>query len=202
MTLLISALFDDEIAVAMDTYAAGGDGTHYTKCWAPDSGRFIVAGTGLFDVVGPWLADVERMPTSTTAADVVEMTPTYLAGRLAAMIAEHPDAARFHTTGFIYSFDADRRSPVRQSFSSRDDFALRRYARTGFGVFPEVTFPAIWRYTGLENSDADLMKIARHAAVECDHDTGAEVHIDGDLRVIRITPRGLIAAGAVGRIRT
>jgi len=30
--LLVSALFDREIAVAMDTYAAGGDGTHYTKC--------------------------------------------------------------------------------------------------------------------------------------------------------------------------
>lgn len=201
MTLLVSALFDREIAVAMDTYAAGGDGTHYTKCWAPKSGQFIVAGTGLFDVVGPWLAHVEQMPASTAAADIVEMTPAYLAGRHATLIAEHPDAARFHTTGFVYSFDADRRSPVRESFSSRNNFDSKRYARTGFGIFPEVTFPAAWHITGLANTGTDLMKIARHAAAECDRDTSTEVHIDGDLRVIRITPRGLQAAGTVGRIR-
>lgn len=201
MTLLVSALFDREIAVAMDTYAAGGDGTHYTKCWAPESGQFIVAGTGLFDVVGPWLAEVERMPASSTAADVVEMTPAYLAARRATLIAEHPDAARFHTTGFVYSFDADRRSPVRESFSSRDQFDANHYVKMGFGIFPEVTFPAAWKITGLANTDTDLMKIARHVAGECDRDTTAQVHIDGDLRVIRITPGGLDAVGTVGRIR-
>ena len=200
MTLLVSALFDREIAVAMDTYATGDDGTHYTKCRAPESGEFIVAGTGLFDVVGPWLADVEQMPASTTAADIVEMTPAYLAARYATLIAEHPDAARFHTTGFVYSFDPDRRSPVRESLSSRDNYCSKRYVKTGFGIFPEVTFPAAWQITGLANTDTDLMKIARHVAVECDRDTSAEVHIDGDLRVIRITPRGLNAAGTVGRI--
>ncbi len=123
------------------------------------------------------------------------MTPAYLASRHAMLIAEHPDAARFHTTGFVYSFDADRRSPVRESFSSRHNFGSERYARTGFGIFPEVAFPAAWHITGLANTDTDLMKIARHAAGECDRDTSTEVQIDGDLRVIRITPGGLHVAG-------
>lgn len=98
MTLLITALFGQEIAVAMDTYVTGGDGTHHAKCWAPESGEFIVAGTGLFDVVGPWLDAVQQMPDSTTSAEIVKTAPAHLSRRHATLIADHPEAARFHTT--------------------------------------------------------------------------------------------------------
>lgn len=201
MTLLISALFDQEIAVAMDTYASGGE-MHHAKCWAPESGKFIVAGTGLFDVVGPWLDAVRQMPASTTARDVIEIAPAHLARQHETLIAEQPEAALFHATGFVYYFDRDdRKTPMRESFSSRDSFSAKRNVRTGFQILPQTSLPTAWQTKGLKNTDTDLMKIAQHVATECDRDATTKMHIDGGLRVIRITPHGVKTSGIIGHIR-
>lgn len=90
---------------------------------------------------------------------------------------------------------------MRESFLTRENFNTKRNVRTGFQVVPQVQFPPAWQTAGLTNTDTDWMKIAQYVAVECDRDTTTEVHIEGELRVIRITPRGLKAAGTVGSIR-
>ncbi|KXO98021.1 hypothetical protein [Tsukamurella pseudospumae] len=198
MTLLISMLARDEIAVVMDTFGMGGEpGRHYTKCWAPDSGRFIVAGTGLADVVSPWLDQVAAMPAASEPHDVAEMTLDFLAMRSADLPAE---AEGHHSTAYIYSFSTDRHSPLRQSFSSRDSFERREKVTEGFWIAPQVPIPLQLVHDGLEGTDQHLLALAQYVALECDRGE-SEVHIAGEARVIRINPRGLMQLGTIGRIR-
>lgn len=203
MTLLISMLLDGEIAVGMDTFGMGSadEDQHFAKCWAPDSGEFVVAGTGLADVVAPWLDEVSRLPHQASVEDVAVMTPGFLSAHRDRFVSTYPDAAQHHTTGYIYSFATDGRSPVRQSFSSRHSFNEQRQVKPGIWILPEVTLPAAWLAMGMGSSNGDFMRIARHVASECDRDVESSVRVDGDLRVVRINPRGSVSRATIGRIR-
>ncbi|WP_280393646.1 hypothetical protein, partial [Nocardia brasiliensis] len=63
MTLLISMLADDEIAVVMDSYGTNAPaGDHFTKCWAARGGALKLGGGGAVYVVAPGFGAVGAGP--------------------------------------------------------------------------------------------------------------------------------------------
>lgn len=204
MTLMISCLEDGKIAVAMDTHAMGGlVDDPQSKFWVHPSGAYVLAGTGLADVVEPWIRSAAKSP-SPSASDVLASAGPTLMERWRTVTSGLDQAHRvsgtgLHTTGYVFSF-ADR-SPLRTSFSSRDGFEAKRYERQGLSWFPLTPVPPPSVLAGIDDSDGGLMRLARHVATECDRDASGEVRIDGELRVVRIAPDGLIDGRSLGRIR-
>lgn len=201
---MISCLNDGEIAVAMDTHAMGGlVDIPQSKFWVHPSGAYLLAGTGLADVVEPWIRSVAESPSllaghvlARAAATLIERWRTVTSGLDQAQTAS---GVGLQATGYVFSFAG--RSPLRTSFSSRDGFKAKRYERQGLSWFPLTPIPPPPVLAGIDDSDGGLMRLARHVATECDRDASCEVRIDGELRVVRIAPRGVIDGRSLGRIR-
>lgn len=204
MTLLISCLNVDEIAVAMDTHAMGAAvDVPQLKFWAHPSGAYIVAGTGLADVVEPWLRSVAEAAAD-SAEVVIAGAPPTLRERWQEvtydLAKQQTSTMALHTTGYVYFFNG--RAPMRQSFSSRHGFAAREYTKCGMSWVPETPMPPQSIIGKIDDSAGGMMLLARHVTSECDRDPSSKVHIDGELYVARLTPDGLVEHRSLGQIRT
>lgn len=198
MTLLISYLADDEIAVVMDTFAAGAPvGAHFTKCWAPAGGKFIVAGTGTASVVEPWLAAIAAGPDRPVAAVIAEAEA--MLPRLWREVGErHGEGQLGPTTAWTYFFDLYGRA-TRISVSSRTGFARETETRAGTLILPEVP---VGGFTSFDGSDAEFLRLARHVANHCTDqpERVGNVAVGGYARMIRLPRIGAAVTQTLGHL--
>ncbi|MEV0688520.1 hypothetical protein AB0I35_32170 [Nocardia sp. NPDC050378] len=196
MTLLISHLTDDEIAVVVDTFAAGAPaGAHYTKCWAPAGGKFIVAGTGTADVVEPWLAAIATGPDRSVSAVIAE-AESMLPQLWREVGEQHGKDQLGPTTAWTYFFNPYGRA-TRISVSSRTNFARETETRAGTLIHPEVPVDGFESFDG---SDAEFLLLARHVAHYCTEqpERVGNVAVGGHAMMIRLPRIGAAVTRALG----
>ncbi|WP_280501196.1 hypothetical protein [Nocardia farcinica] len=198
MTLLISYLTDDEITVVMDTFAAGAPiGAHFTKCWAPAGGKFIVAGTGTANVVEPWLAAIAAGPHRSVAAVIAE-AESMLPKLWREVGEQHGQDQLGPTTAWTYFFNPYGRA-TRISVSSRTNFTRKTETRAGTLILPEVP---VGRFTSFDGSDAEFLRLARHVAHYCTEQPEhvGNVAVGGQARMIRLPRIGAAVTRPLGRL--
>ncbi|MEU4808067.1 hypothetical protein AB0H20_02590 [Nocardia fluminea] len=197
MTLLISDLTDDEITVVMDTFAAGAPvGAHYTKCWAPAGGKFIVAGTGTAPVVEPWLAAIAAGPGRSVAAVIAE-AESMLPQLWREVGEQHGEDQLGPTTAWTYFFDHGRATRI--SVSSRTGFARETETRTGTLILPAVP---VGQFMSFDGSDAAFLRLARHVAHYCTEqpERVGNVAVGGQAMMIRLPRIGAAVTRPLGQL--
>ncbi|MGW5574175.1 hypothetical protein ACWEVD_23525 [Nocardia thailandica] len=196
MTLLISMLADDEITVVMDTFAAGAPvGTHDTKFWAPASGTFIAAGTGIAQVVQPWLAAIAAGPDR-SPDQVIDEAETMLPQLWHEAGEQHGADQLGPTTAWTYFFDSAGRA-TRVSVSSRSNFARETETRHGTMIRPEVPVGGFGSFDG---SDAALLRLARYVARYCTEQPEHGVAVGGRAMMIRLSRFGAAVTRTLGHL--
>lgn len=154
-------------------------------------------------MVEPWLRSVAESPPA-SASNILATAGSTLKERwhtITSSLDQEQKASVFglHTTGYVFSF-IDH-TPLRTSFSSRTNFAAKRYQRQGISWVPLTQTPPPSVLAEIDDSDGGLMRLARHVATECDRNPSTAMHIDGELCVVRFAPHGVIDCGPLGRIR-
>lgn len=198
MTLLISMLDDDEIAVVMGTFGTNAPhGAHFTKCWSPPGGKFIVAGTGTAQIVAPWLAAIADNPdrsVSVVIAEAERMLPE-LWRHLSSEVGE--DQLR-PTTAWMYYFDPYSRAN-RIEVSSRSNFTRQSETRTGTLVIPQVP---VGQFSNFGGTDPEFLRMARHVADYCSKQPAQvdNVAVRGQAVIIRLPMRGGAVTNRLGHL--
>ena len=197
VTLLISYLTDDEITVVMDTFAVGAPvGAHYTKCWAPAGGTFIIAGTGTADVVEPGLAAIAAGPERSVAAVIAE-AESMLPQLWREVGEQHGEVQLCATTAWTYFFDRGRATRI--SVSSRTGFARESETWAGTRILPDVP---VGRFGSFDGSDAEFLRLARHVAHFCtEHpERVGNVAVGGQVMMIRLPRIGVAVTRTLGQL--
>ncbi|TDP28400.1 hypothetical protein DFR75_11713 [Nocardia ignorata] len=198
VTLLISMFTHDEITVVMDTFATNSPlGAHSTKWRAPAGAKFIVAGTGLADIVEPWLAAITADPNRSVAAVIAEaerILPKRWR-RLAEQVGQEQLAP---TTAWTYFFDSTGRA-TRVSVSSRSNFACETMTQQGTLIRPEVP---VGQFRSFDGSDAEFLRLARHVARYCTEQPELvdDVAVGGEAVMIRLPASGAAVTRRLGRL--
>jgi hypothetical protein len=198
VTLLISMLDDDEIAIVMDTFGANAPvGSYFTKCWAPAGGKFIVAGTGTAPIVEPWLRAIAADPNRAVPAVIAEAERILpeLWRQLSEQVGEDQLGP---TTAWTFFFNPYGRA-TRISVSSRSNFARETETRKGTLIRPEVPLDQFGSFDG---SDAELLRLARHVARYCiEHPERVDnVAVGGNARIVRLPRVGAAVTRPLGRL--
>ncbi|WP_182261758.1 hypothetical protein [Rhodococcus sp. UFZ-B548] len=188
MTLLMYHLKRHTITVVTDTLAssAGGPDLTATKYRVPEHGRFIIAGTGLEDVIAPWL-DMVAASGLKTVDEVVQFSERLLPERWTAVM-DGIDDDPGHTTAFVFGFRNGKSTRVQ--LSSRDGFLPDRKRPPRIAIRPPPPMSVLETLTPYEDgTDDDLLAIARAVAAHT-REHPDDVRIGGDAIAAQITSRG------------
>ncbi len=200
MTLHISLLSTNEIVVVMDSLGTSTDvRSHFQKCWAPSGGRFILAGTGVMEVVNPWLRAAASAPTR-SVDQILEVTGPTLSARWLELAEQHGLEALAPTTAWLYYFDRSGNA-TRAGVSSRDNFEVRSDTSNGLRVSPMVPdLPLDLKQFG--NTDPEYLTLAQHilANVRRSATGTTPVEIGGRVSILRLPRVGVVTFGNLGML--
>ncbi|MEU4710850.1 hypothetical protein AB0G00_30925 [Nocardia salmonicida] len=171
---------------------------HFTKCWAPAGGKFIVAGTGTGTaaVVEPWLRAVSADPDRPVVAVIAE-AESMLAQLWRQLSEQVGEDLLGPTTAWTYFFDHGRATRI--SVSSRTGFARETKTRTGTLILPAVP---VGQFMSFDGSDAAFLGLARHVAQYCTEqpERVSNVAVGGQAMMIRLPRIGAAVTRPLGQL--